>query len=168
VTRQNTIRCGLILLCLLMSARAQARPQGAVGSLAILTSKTGWIHLGYITADRQEWAIGSDPHAGFTTGTYEIVGSSWDRRAPRLPRVGERIRLTVNARVMILDYLITGEKRLMDPPIVNRPLRDSDSPGIRLPAGTVLEVRSVKVSKALGDLYGGIRSVWARIVAVSN
>jgi hypothetical protein len=150
-------------LSILTEGQTQAPKSSVV--LTSLTGKTGWIPLGDITADGKRWAAGNDPSTSFITGVYEIPGSGWDRRTPRLPKVGARIRLTVDVPVQILDYRISGEKRRLDPPAsANRPLGPQDETGIRLPAGSVLEVRAVAISKPHGD----VRGVWARVVSASD
>ena len=160
---QSTISVALLLLALQVSAHP-SQSQDSFGSLEGLTWKTGWIPLGDVTADGKRWATGSDPNSTFMTGVYELVGIKWDRRTPRLPAVGARIRLTGDVPIHILDYATTGEKRRMDPPpLSSRPLRPGDRTGIWLPAGTVVEVRSVKISKP----HGGIRGIWARVVPVA-
>jgi hypothetical protein len=144
--------------------RAQETTARPTGSLADLTFKTGWIPLGETTEDLKQWAVGSDPNVDFTTGTYEIVGSDWDRRKPRLPRVGARIRLVVSVPVYILDYQTAGEKRRLEPlSSATRPLGSDDYTGIRLPAGTIVEVRAVEASRRYR-----IRTLWARVVPVSD
>jgi hypothetical protein len=146
-------------------AKSQDEATRSKDSLATLTWKTGWIPLGEATADLKKWAVGADPNAEFTTGVYEIVGSNWNRREPRLPKVGARIRLVTSVPVEILDYATAGEKRRLEAPSsASRPLGPDDQTGIRLSAGTLLEVRSVKVSRP----HGHIRVIWARVVPVSH
>jgi hypothetical protein len=144
-------------------ATSQNQPIQSKGSLGSLRWKTGWIPLGDTTANLKKWAVGHDPNTDFITGVYEIVGSDWNRREPRLPKVGARIRLVTSVPVLILDYGTAAEKRRLEPPsAVSRPLGPGDHTGIRLSAGTIVEVRSVKVSRRDGD----IRGIWARVVPV--
>lgn len=146
-------------------AKWQNQPTQSKDSLGSLTWKTGWIQLGDTTADLKKWAFGHDPDTDFITGVYEIVGSDWNRRTPRLPKVGARIRLTRSVPVLILDYGSAAEKRRLEPPsAAGRPLGPEDQTDIRLPAGTIVEVRSVKVSRPRGHT----RAIYARVVPVAR
>src|SRR5260221_4726004 len=86
--------------------RSSGSEATTVNSLERLTYKTGWILLGGVTADLKSWAfaigVDADPKVDYLTGVFEIVGRTVDRHKPILPKVGERIRLTVRSHVSIL------------------------------------------------------------------
>jgi hypothetical protein len=151
----------LLLNVALVAMRVQLGADDAsVTTLNGLKQKTGWIWLGDLTPDLQNWATGADPNADFFTGTYEIIGKSSDRRKPVLPDVGDQIRLARRCRVVIPDYARSGEKRALDSPFANGPyLQPSDNTGIYLPPGTILEVRAVQLSPV--HQYG--TSAYARV-----
>jgi hypothetical protein len=136
--------------------------KGTRSALDALSSKTGWIGLGDVTADRQNWFSGGDPTVDYLTGPFEIIGRQVDRRKPIFPKVGERIRLTARNMVFILDYATLGERRRLDSPtLAERPIqRERDMTGIVLLPGTIVGVRAVETSR----LYGQMRAVWARVV----
>lgn len=139
--------------------------QTPTSSLEMLTGKAGWITLGDVTLDLENWVSGGDPTAGFKMGPYEIVGKNVDRRKPILPKVGDRIRLTARNEVLILDYATTGEKRALESPSsVTRSKGPGDRTGIVLEPGTVVEVQAVEISGPIGQG----RIVWARVSAVTN
>jgi hypothetical protein len=124
-----------------------------------LIGQTGWIVLGVLTADQKEWAAGfGDPNVPYLTGTYEIVGKDTDSRAPILPTIGERIRLTTRSRVVIVDYAKLGESRALEAP-AGPSLSPNDWTEIWLQTGTVVQVQDVQRVSPLGDRI----FVWARV-----
>lgn len=106
--------------------RASVQVGQSTGSLDTLTHKTGWILLGALTADFRRWAVGADPNVPYMTGPFEILGRRVDRRKPILPKVGDRIRVTVRQEIMIVDYATASEQRRLTAPSsvtsVRRPL----------------------------------------------
>jgi len=140
--RHRTIVAGLALAFVVFAAvpqvLAQLPPDTLVDSLDRLVHKTGWVPLGDITFDRQAWTAGHDPASPFPTGTYRIVGRHWDRRAPLLPRIGDRIELMTPVPVRIVDFATTGEtRRLLPPP---EGWNGRDETGLRLEKGSVVTV----------------------------
>ena len=113
-----------------------------------LKLKTGWIRLGSVTVNRKRWAGASDPNVDFPTGGFEILEKNVDRRKVSLPMAKDRIRLTAANEVIVLDYVSSGEKRALDSPAsLTRSIGDRDRPGIRLAAGTIVQVEEIRFSR---------------------
>ncbi len=148
---------GLVVLAGVPSAGAQLPAETEVGSLDGLVHKTGWVPLGGVTFDRRAWTGGHDPASPFRTGTYRIVGRQWDRRAPLLPDVGDRIELMTSAPVRIVDFTTTGETRRLLPPPDGWNGRDET--GLRLAKGSVVTVCDLHEME-IPDIGW---SVWARV-----
>jgi hypothetical protein len=159
-----SLRLAIALVIAVSSIQAQvpsrSEPKPIV-TLQDLTWRTGWIPLGDVSEDLQEWVASSDPSVAFFTGTFEIVGKTVDRRKPITPAVGERIRLAVPLDVVILGYATRREERRLDPPLVSRGMLASDLTGIRLERGTIVEVHAVHI--ATFPPGSGITTAWARV-----
>jgi hypothetical protein len=158
----RTVLTGIAMVALLITSSAQS-PSGTnqyqLGSLQRLAHQTGWIPIGVLTSDSSAWAIGMNPAVPYPdlTGSFTFVDKSVDARLPILPEAGDRIRLTVDVPVFILDFKETGEARRMDPPL--RGLADEDKVGFRLPPNTVLRVEAVSVIV----VPNGLRSAFTRV-----
>jgi hypothetical protein len=134
-------------------------------SLRAPVGTAGWIVLGDVTEDLKEWATMSDPTVRFFTGSFEFVDKQVDRRKPTLPVPGDRIRLKSRQPVFVLDYAVSGHKRVLDPPFsVDRYLENKDKTGVVLEPGSIVEVQAVEIS----PFYSHARIVWARVSPVSK
>jgi hypothetical protein len=124
--------------------------------------RTGWIHLGDLTADGKAWGTRGDPAVDFPAGVFEIVGKPLDSHKPILPSIGDRIRLPVRTLVYILDYGTQGERRRLEPlsAMANRNLGPNDRTTIVLAPGSIVEVRAVDV----WEPDGAFRAAYARVV----
>jgi hypothetical protein len=158
------ICCCTIVVFWRIPVRAVQHPTGEPPSTSLeaLMGRTGWIHLGDLTADGKAWGTRGDPAVDFPAGVFEIVGERLDRHKPILPTVGDRIRLPVRTRVYILDYGTQGEKRRLEPlsALGDRNLGPDDQTRIVLAAGAIVEVRAVDV----WEPEGAFRGAYARVV----
>lgn len=149
---------GLAVFVAVPPVGAQLPAETEVRSLDGLVNKTGWVPLGGVTFDRRAWTGGHDPASPFMTGTYRIVGRQWDRRAPLLPDVGDRIELMTSVPVRIVDFATTGETRRLLPPSEGWNAR-RDETGLRLLKGSIVIVCDLHEME-IPDIGW---SVWARV-----
>jgi hypothetical protein len=155
-----------IMLCvsalvLLSSEPSFAAQQRAGEEKAV---KTGWILLGDLNKSGTRWGSAGDPSVDYFSGVFEILDRHVDRRSTALPKVGERIRVTVRSAVTIVDYRVRGEQRVRESPSsARRPLGPDDNTGLFVAQGAIVRVDDVRVSNAAGQL----RAVWARVSDVN-
>lgn len=97
------------------SSTAQSRDQSNQ-SLSALRGQTGWITLGFVSPDRKRWVVAVDPTLDYFSGVFEMLDRHVDRKTVVLPRIGERIRLTVADDVVIPDYANKGETLALKAP----------------------------------------------------
>ena len=89
---------------------------------------------------------------------YKVIASSYPEPS-QFPRKGEIIRLKTERNVVIADYKDSGTKKLFQPPWQKNILGDKDYTGIKLYAGSIVEVRDV----SMGHFSGMPFVVWVRI-----
>jgi hypothetical protein len=114
---------------------------------ASLSQKTGWVFLGDVIVAQQSW--GTQLH-------HEIA----ERKKPSssiIPGVGDRLRITINLRLVILDYQKRAEERRLESPADHRITKD-DLVGF-VETGALVEVLEVSHERQIGPLQG----VWARV-----
>jgi len=112
-----------------------------------LTERSGWILLGYINVAQQSWA---------TERHHEMVKESTSGEE-LVPKVGDHLRMTADARLVIVGYRKDGEVNVSVSP-AGRQLTIEDSVGMVL-GGSLLEVKDVSWESATGNLQG----VWIRV-----
>jgi hypothetical protein len=113
---------------------------------------SGWLLLGDY----------DDGRGIFVRGPFfEVTKTNYPDKS-KLPRKGEWIKLTAEREVIIPDYRISGTSKLDMPPWKKNVLDNNDYTGIKLPAGTEVEMRDV----SLGHFEGMPFVVWARVAPI--
>jgi hypothetical protein len=115
--------------------------------LETLRFKTGWVLAGVIS--HGSWV---SPSFGFVDGVT---------RPPELPRPKDRIRITTDETVYILEFGAKGEARRLRRPTI-RHLSISDDTGTHAEAGLVYTVADVQLESIREE---GRQFAWVRIVA---
>lgn len=111
---------------------------------------SGWILAGYYDPSTQS----------YTQVPYvEIAKTSYPQKQT-LPRVGDWIRVTGERNVIIADYSTSGTSNQMYPPM--RDLAPSDYTGVKLTAGTLMEVRDI----GGGSYPGRPTALWLRVAGI--
>lgn len=125
-------------------------------ALEQLEFKTGWIFLG-TRANRDAPFRTTN---GWIQTWFELLGSNTEPARPlRIPKRGDRIRLTDRDRIIIPDYAVNGEQHRLEAPTANgRSLSQNDETRFWLPPQAVVQVVDVHVRS------GGLSSVWARVM----
>jgi len=114
-----------------------------------LEGRGGWIHLGFVTdLDKKSWV--SKP--GFGSGSEDEA----------LPKQGDSIVLKTAHRLHIVEYLISGEKKIEVSP-TDRPISPWDDTEIVLPAGSKLFVERLEISSNIKNK----RSVWVFVSPIN-
>jgi hypothetical protein len=116
----------------------------------VLPKDSGWMFAGYFDAER----------GIYTDGPYFTVSHSPYASRDQLPRLGEHIRVARKERnIIIADFETQGLTRRFVPPWQQNELKNSDYTGLKLPIGTIVEVRDV----SLGAFPGRPAAVWVRV-----
>jgi hypothetical protein len=111
---------------------------------------SGWILAGFYSSSTQ----------AYTQIPYvEIAKTSYPQKQG-LPRVGDWVRVTGERNVIIADYATSGTTNQMSPPM--RDLAQSDYTGVKLPAGTIMEVRDI----GGGSYEGRPTALWLRVAGI--
>ena len=131
-----------------------------VDALEQLRFKTGWIPLG----TRARNGSGIQTWNGWIQNWFEFAAQPGGRVPQRIPRSGDRIRLTERLRIHIGDYAINGERnRLQSPQANRRSLSQGDETRLWLAPEAVVQVADVDVAWA-----GRLAEVWARVVPLTE
>ena len=124
-------------------------------ALEQLRFKTGWIPLG----TRAKNGSGIETNNGWIQIWFEFVAPP-GRGRQRIPKSGDRIRLTDRQRIHILDYATSGEQHRLESPMANGRIRTQrDETRLWLASGAVLQIADIQVAWA-----GPMAIVWARVV----
>lgn len=103
-----------------------------------LTVKSAWVNVGLWHPARQEWV---------TNPQYTIVGDEATGTEVRLPRVGDRLRISYRANLMIVDFRSRGEMMYRGS-IANRAFDWNDFVA-HLLEGAVVDVQEVSIGNVL-------------------
>jgi hypothetical protein len=118
-------------------------------ALEQLQFKTGWIAVG-TRAKRG---------SGWIQTWFEFAAQPRARVPQRIPKAGDRIRLTERARIHIRDYATNAERNRLESPMANgRSRSPDDETRLWLASEAVVRVADVQVA---GDR---LALVWARVV----
>lgn len=112
---------------------------------------SGWLLLGDLDPSGSNYVRGP---------FFDIYRSSYSDKS-LIPRIGEQLRLTAERNVIIAGYKKSGLAAQNVPPWTLNVLTDSDYTGVKLPKGSVVEVRSV----SLGSFPFQTAVVWVRVAA---
>jgi len=127
-----------------------------VDALEQLKFKTGWIVLGI----RARNGSAVQTSNGWMQTSFEFAVQPGARGQQRVPRSGDRIRLTERERIHILDYAISAEQRRLQSPMANgRSRSQHDETRLWLAPGAVVQVADIQVAWA-----GSLGAVWARVI----
>lgn len=119
--------------------------------LPAIPGDSGWLLLGDL-----------DPSGDrYVRGPYFVVNNSNYPDKALTPRKGELIRLLAERNVVIAGYKTSGLANQFTAPWTLNVLSDADYTGVKLPKGSVIEVRDV----ALGSYPGQPIVVWVRVSA---
>ena len=122
---------------------------------ATLEYKTGWLLLGVMTVDKNYWS---------SALSFEVLGKPHPENGYILPIQGDRIRLTTEQELLILDYAQSGEKNRLASPAARQRLTSDDWTRIRLPKESILMVEDYQV----GPPMGALKAVWVRVSPVKD
>lgn len=118
-------------------------------ALPTIPGDSGWLLLGDLDPDGKRYVRGP---------LYETEKSAYPDKS-LTPRKGELLRLSAERNVVIAGYKNTGLAQKFTPPWQLNALSDPDYTGVKLPRGSVVEVRDV----SLGRFPGQPIVVWARV-----
>lgn len=127
----------------------QSPSQDAAVTVPELPGGSGWILVGDL----------NPAGAFYVRGPFYTLKSSSYPEPSLVPRKGERLQLSAAREVVIADFKTSGLTLRDKPPWRENRLDDADYTGIKLPAGTVVEVRDV----SMGQFKGQPRVVWVRV-----
>jgi hypothetical protein len=111
---------------------------------------SGWILAGYYDASTHT----------YTQVPYVDIAKTSYPQKQTLPRVGDWVRIAGERNVIIADYSTSGTTNLMSPPM--RDLAPGDYTGVKLPAGTLMEVRDI----GGGSYEGRSTALWLRVAGI--
>lgn len=111
---------------------------------------SGWILAGYYNSSTQ----------AYTQVPYVEISKTSYPQKQTLPRVGDWVRVTGERNVIIADYATSGTSNQMSAPM--RDLAPSDYTGVKLPAGTIMEVRDI----GGGSYEGRPTALWLRVAGI--
>jgi len=94
---------------------------------------------------------------------YKVVKSKYPNK-DILPRKGERIRLTVERNVVIINYTTKGTSDVFQPPWTKNILDEGDYTGVKILKGTIVEIRDV----SMGSFPGMPAVLWVRVSYVPH
>jgi hypothetical protein len=115
-----------------------------------LAFDSGWILAGYYDPSTQT----------YTQVPYiEIAKTSYPQKQT-MPRVGDWVRVTGERNVIIADYATSGTTEQKNAPM--RDLTAGDYTGVKLPSGTVMEVRDI----GGGSYEGRPTAFWLRVAGI--
>jgi hypothetical protein len=112
---------------------------------------TGWILAGYYDPSTNKFSQGGP--------WVEVARTNYSDKQT-LPRIGDWVRITGERNVIIPDYATTGLAHQKEVPLAD--LTSGDYTGIKLPSGTMMEVRDV----GGGSYPGRAEAVWLRVGAI--
>lgn len=130
-----------VVMVLLILAGGRLAGQTVTTSLdpwSRLTAKSAWVNLGLWEPGTQNW---------ITNPPYSIVGDAATGTDVRLPRVGDRLRISSRVTLMIVNFESEGE-RMYRGSIANLAFRGADVVG-NLEQGALIEVQEVSIGNAL-------------------
>ncbi len=131
-----------------------------VDALEQLKFKTGWIMLG----TRGKRGYGVQMINGWIQTWFEFIVQPGARSPKRIPKSGDRIRLTGRQRIHILDYAVSDERRRLESPMADgRNRQQRDETRLWLASGSAVQVADVRVAWA-----GPMAVVWARVVPLTQ
>jgi hypothetical protein len=129
-------------------------------ALEQLEFRTGWITLG--TRIRNGYRHGNQVNSGWIQTWFEFLAPPRASGEKRIPKTGDRIRLTDRLRVDITDYAITGERRRLTSPMADgRSHAQRDETRFWLASGAAVQLADVQVLWS-----GDLATVWARVIPV--
>lgn len=111
---------------------------------------SGWILAGYYNPSTQ----------AYTQVPYVEISKTSYPQKQTLPRVGDWVRVTGERNVIIADYATSGTSNQMNAPM--RDLSPGDYTGVKLPAGTLMEVRDI----GGGSYEGRSTALWLRVAGI--
>jgi hypothetical protein len=144
-----------LLLVLIGPAVLCQKPVEEREAFSVLQHRTAWVFLGLVSVETGRLAVDVDGHAY----DFTIVGREPGSTGGTIPKIGDRIRAISAWRMTILDYGTSGEKNRLLSPTTREQLFPSDETNLVVREGSVVEVRDVQLSRALGPS----RMLWARV-----
>jgi hypothetical protein len=122
-----------------------------------LSFQTGWVFLGFTSADGTKYIKGP-----FLENTYSPSGAG----TVTYPMKGDILRVTRPRNIIIARFKERGlEHRLTPPGLISGWLTDTDETGVLVPEGKLLQVEDCAVTKYPGPEM--LPAVWCRITTCS-
>jgi len=130
-----------------------------IDALEHLQFKTGWIFLGVQAMKKAPFRTTN----GWIQTWFEFITQTGASGPTRIPKPGERIRMTERIRIHIRDYASSGELHRLEGPMAHgRSSSHQDETRLWLPPDAVVQIADVDVSH--NAVWGNF--VWVRITPV--